>query len=142
MDSMTYGTALKFHGITIPPHLEEDLEVPVLTGLQAQGDLLVAPVEDLNESGLVFEVIPNAGIQVVQGEGSGNTHYLNRGPDSPGVSWASGQRGVVLGYVRVPAGQTAYLTHTDEHGCNGIGEGTYRIGRQRERAEEIRMIAD
>jgi hypothetical protein len=35
----------------------------------------------------------------------------------------------------------AYLTHP-EHGFNAIGTGSYVINRQREQADEIRIIAD
>ena len=38
-------------------------------------------------------------------------------------------------------GSTAYLGHP-EHGFMGIGAGTYEIRRQREMAEELRMVAD
>ena len=39
--------------------------------------------------------------------------------------------GVRLGFLRVPPGQSALLLHTDEHGANGIGPGTYAIHRKR-----------
>jgi hypothetical protein len=42
----------------------------------------------------------------------------------------------------VAKGATAYLIHTDEHGANGIGPGTYRLTGKREQADEIRRVAD
>jgi hypothetical protein len=42
----------------------------------------------------------------------------------------------------VPEGAVAYLIHTDEHGANGIGPGTYRLTGKREQADEIRRVAD
>jgi hypothetical protein len=42
----------------------------------------------------------------------------------------------------VPEGETADLIHTDEHGCNTMGPGLYVIRGKRERADEIRRVAD
>ena len=64
-------------------------------------------------------------------EATGNTHWLHQGFDSPGVGWADAADGVRLGYLEVPPGQSALLLHTDEHGANGIGPGTYAIHRKR-----------
>jgi len=139
----TYSTALGLIGATVPGHLVADAGVPVLTGPQAQGDLLVLPVADPGPRR--WPVIPAAGVQVVHGEATGNTHWLHRGFDSPGVSWCRrGERTdepddpalpadeLTVGYVQVPAGQSALLIHTDEHGANGIGPGTYAIRRKRQ----------
>jgi hypothetical protein len=141
MRTHTYGTALALAGVTVPDHLIADAEVPVLTGPQAQGDLMVVPV-----AGIPTDVNPQpvtaAGAQVVHGEATGNTHWLHAGFDSPGVAWARVDAGQVVGYAVVPAGQTAQLIHTDEHGSNGIGPGAYEIRRKREMADSIRQVAD
>lgn len=131
----TYGSALALIGVTVPGHLEAGADVPVLTAPQAQGDLLIVPAPA--PAGLIWSTVPDAGEQVVHGEASGNTHWLHRGFDSPGVRWArndadsAGAQELVLGRVEVPPGQSAMLVHTDEHGANGIGEGTYEIRRKR-----------
>lgn len=141
MTALTYGAALAAHNVTIPEHLVADAEVPVLTGVQAQGDLLIRPICSQHKG----VPVPDAGVQVIHGEATGNTHWLNRGPDSPGVTWAQPMPGadpVVLGVLTVPAGQSAYLIHTDEHGANGVGPGVYEIRRQREQADEIRYVSD
>lgn len=39
----TFAEALGKIGVTIPDHLIADAEVPVLTGVQAQGDLIIVP---------------------------------------------------------------------------------------------------
>lgn len=49
---------------------------------------------------------------------------------------------VGLGTLHVPDGAVAWLIHTDEHGVNGIGPGTYRLHGKIEQAEEIRRVAD
>lgn len=153
--SMTYGEALALSGISIPEHLEAEAEVPVLTGPQAQGDLIIVPMADAYRGieQTPFwpqgEIIPMDGVQVVHGEATGNTHWLHAGFNSPGVTWhrANRQAGVpgvslVVGVVTVPAGQTAMLVHTDEHGANGIGPGRYEIRQKREQADEIRYVED
>jgi len=128
----TYGSALALIGVTVPDHLQAGADVPVLTAPQAQGDLLVVPAAV--PEGVTWQVLPDEGEQVVHGEATGNTHWLHRGFDSPGVRWtrSTGADALVVGYVEVPEGQTAMLVHTDEHGANGIGAGTYEIRRKRE----------
>lgn len=137
----TYGTALALAAVEIPGHLQADAEVPVLTGPQAQGDLMVVPVDRV-PAGLVPSLVTAAGVQVVTGEATGNTHWLHAGFDSPGVAWTRVDRGLTIGYVTVPEGQTALLVHTDEHGANAIGAGVYAVHGKREMADEIRRVAD
>ena len=126
----TYATALARSGVSVPAHLDADAAVPVLTGMQAQGDLLIVPVRSMPRR-LEWTVVPDAGLQIVRGEATGNTHWLHRGFDSTGVRWASDPDGVRLGYLDVPDGGSALLIHTDEHGANGIGPGHYAIHRKR-----------
>ena len=147
----TYGSALALVGVVVPDHLSAQTEVPVLTGPQAQGDLLVVP-EDVPDAG-DWEPVTAAGIQVVHGEATGNTHWLHAGFDSPGVAWlrrdARGSRSehgrshadeeLVVGYLQVPQGQNALLIHTDEHGANGIGAGRYAIRRKRQLVPELQQ---
>jgi hypothetical protein len=149
----TYRTALGLIGVSVPAHLAADADVPVLTGPQAQGDLMVIPERPEHVAELDWQPVPDEGIQVERGEATGNTHWLHRGFDSPHVRWAG--RGhtddLTLGYLHVPPGQSAQLIHTDEHGANGIGPGVYRINRKREQvpafeprhaARQTRLVAD
>lgn len=112
------------HEIEIPSHLIEQVEVPVLTGLQAQGDVIIIPIKPGKITGL--ERVPAEGIAVVRGENGGNTHWLDGG------SFAARENGQSLGTLVVNDNEVAYLTHTGEHGCNGIGAGFYELRRQRE----------
>lgn len=136
MSQPTYGQALAMVGVTVPDHLAADAEVPILTGVQAQGDLLVHPVDPVGDR--AWLPVPDQGLRVVHGEATGNTHWLHRGFGSPDVAWAAGRDDEpgpehgALGHLRVPPGQSALLIHTDEHGANGIGPGTYAIRRKRE----------
>lgn len=139
----TYATALALAGVTVPDHLIADAEVPILTGVQAQGDLLVFPAAAaILPTNLDWKPVTAAGVQVVHGEATGNTHWLHAGFDSPGVLWARVDEGVRIGYVTVPDDQTAQLIHTDEHGANGVGPGVYAINGKREQADDIRRVQD
>ena len=143
----TYRSALSLVGASVPPHLVADAEVPVLTGPQAQGDLLVYPDTPPQDVALNARPVPDSGVRLVHGEATGNTHWLHRGFDSPGVRWtvAASPDGLTLGFLDVPDGQSAQLIHTDEHGANGIGPGVYRINRKREQAvgaARRRLVAD
>lgn len=136
---MTYEEALTKVGVTVPDHLIADAEVPVLTGPQAQGDLLIVPTD---RSTVKLLPVPDEGVQVVFGEATGNSHFLHRGFDSPGVLYARVTDGQCLAVVAVPAGESAQLIHTDEHGANGIGPGLYEIREKREQADQIRRVTD
>jgi hypothetical protein len=141
----TYRSALALAGVSVPGHLMADAEVPVLTQAQAQGDLLIlpGPADGLPS----WTTVPDDGVQLIRGEASGNTHWLHRGFDSPGVRWAPPARqnaaGTVVAHVHVPADESALLLHTDEHGANAMGPGDYTLLRKRERTEMgVRYVRD
>jgi len=136
----TFSSALALIGTTVPDHLVGDAEVPVLTGPQAQGDLPIVPSSMAPGAGRgSWEPVGAAGIHVVRGEATGNTHWLLAGFDSPGVEWQRVARRLTYGLLRVPDGQSALLIHTDDHGANGIGPGTYEIRGKRELTFEDRV---
>ena len=123
------------HGIEVHDHLDREALVPILTGPQAQGDVMVCPVDGRFKA----TPVPPEGVAVVRGESGGNTHLLLA---DGAVGWtADGARGLILGWLTVAEGATAYLAHP-EHAYSGIGAGTYTISRQREQADVIRMVAD
>lgn len=129
----TYAKVMERVAVTVPDHLVADAEVPVLTGPQRQGDVGIFPTDQVAKGSR----IPKSGIQVVVGEATGNTHWLHGDG-----TWAPARDALVLGTLTVPEGGVAYLIHTDEHGCNGIGAGTYRVTGKREQADEVRRVAD
>lgn len=138
--STTYAEALSKVGATVPEHLIADAEVPILTGPQAQGDLMIVPIESTT---LDLTPVPAEGVQVVFGEATGNSHFLHQGFDSPGVMFGRpADGGLTLAVVSVPEGQSAQLIHTDEHGANGIGAGLYGIQAKRELRDEITRVQD
>lgn len=128
-----------------------DLNVPALDTIQAQGDLTVIPwAEDVAPAVRARDIaaatpVPQPGVVVVQGQG-GNTHLLidpaTADRDRTPVTWHR-YRGEAqtVGVVIVPPGAVAFLDHA-EHGRNAIAPGVYVIRRQREQADEIRMVAD
>lgn len=119
------------HNLTFDA-LTQDAEVPVLTGPQAQGDLIVLPIPAAKPG----QPIPATGEVLLVGRG-GNAHTLyGTGYWTPAPGSRQG-----LGCLVVPEGGTAWLLHR-EHGGNGIGPGAYLISRQREQADEARLLAD
>lgn len=135
----TLDTLIRTTGIEVDDHLDRDALVPVLTGLQFQGDVAIVPTR---ASATPSAPVPAEGIAVVRGENGGNTHLLlGLGEIMFAAHKASDARDLVLGTVTVTEGATAYLAHP-EHGYVGIGAGCYTIKRQREQADEIRRVAD
>lgn len=125
----------------VPADLVDDVEIPVLIGMQRQGDVLVVPQRRGVSNG---QPVPPDGIAVVRGEAGGNTHLLvNVAPDAGVVTWRpiETRSAQDLGEIVVPEGGTAGLLHP-EHGATLIGPGSYVARRQREQADEIRLVAD
>jgi hypothetical protein len=141
----TFADLLTPLGVDIPEGLIADAEVPVLTGPQRQGDVGIFPRAKLGKAEQAGALpVPAVGIAVVRGESTtgSNSHILQA---DGACTWTPAQArtgSVLLGVLHVPNGATAFLTHTDEHGCNAMGPGTYRITGKREMADEIRRVAD
>lgn len=136
----TLASLIDRHGVDVLDHLDRDVTVPVLTGLQLQGDVAVLPTPNSTPDGIP---VPAEGIPVVRGESGGNTHLLLA--DGP-VTWTPAPErrdptALDLGTLSVPVGSVAYLAHP-EHAYAGIGPGAYTIRRQREQAEQVRLVAD
>lgn len=118
-----------------------DIEIPVLAGVQRQGDVLVLPVH-----GGLFDAattpVPAGGTPVVRGENGGNTHAIYAA-DGPVFcdTFAASTTDLKVAVLSVPEGSTAYLGHP-EHGYMGIAPGSYELRRQREMGEQVRMVAD
>lgn len=127
------------YGVDIDPHLDREATVAVSTGIQRQGDVIVIPAVVANRPAVnAIRAVPPCGVAVVRGEAGGNTHLLLA--DGP-VRYDPAPRDLTLGVLTVPDGSVAYLAHP-EHGYAGIGPGSYVIRRQREQADQIRIVAD
>lgn len=134
-----FATATEFVG-----EFAADLDIPVLTGPQCQGDVSICPLHLYGSKPRFAEPQPvtTVGVEVIRGGAMNNAHTL-RTLDA-GVTWRpvvfEGE-GVALGLLTVLEGAQCFLEHP-EHGFNGIGAGSYVVGRQREQAEQVRMVAD
>lgn len=134
------------HGVDVLEHLDRQMSVPVLAGLQAQGDVMVVPARMVKNEKLspATTAVPATGFPVVRGEVGGNTHLLLaegtvRFDLDDRISTDSVN--LTLGTLTVEENSVAYLAHP-EHAYTGVAPGTYQIRRQREQADEIRMVAD
>lgn len=126
------------HNIDVLDHLDREALVPIVTGLQRQGDVIVVPTLGAKEA---TKAVPATGVPVVRGEAGGNTHaVVAEGDVRCDVRQASATN-LTLATLTVAEGATAYLAHP-EHGYSGIGPGTYELRRQREQADELRMVQD
>ena len=144
MPNLTLTNVLARHDITVADELLAHIDVPVLTGVQRQGDVLIIPRGRLGKAEQnTMHPVPATGIPVVRGEATGNAHILDAYTGQ--VRWSAhtgNPDDLLLGILDVPEGGIALLIHTDEHGANAIGAGTYTLHGKREMAEEIRRVAD
>jgi hypothetical protein len=137
----TFVEVLGRAGVSVPDETIAEIEVPVLSGPQRQGDVGIFPRGPLSDAERdKAMIVPPEGVPVVRGEATGNTHLLQPAPGST-VWFARRESGVLLGVVEVVGGP-AYLIHTDEHGANGLAAGTYVLHGKREQADVIRRVAD
>ena len=123
-------------GVAIVTDWEPNFEIPVLTGVQRQGDVIVVPADVTATTD-----VPAQGTPVVRGESGGNTHAVYADGPVRCDTRAASVRDLTVATLTVPAGSVAYLGHP-EHGYLGIGPGSYALRRQREQAEELRVLAD
>jgi hypothetical protein len=134
-----FATATEFVG-----EFAADLDIPVLTGPQCQGDVSVCPAGLYGSKPRFAEAVTVAasGVEVIRCGAMNNAHTLRTLDKS--VTWrpvAFSGEDVALGLLTVPEGASCFLEHP-EHGFNGIGAGSFVIGRQREQAEQVRMVQD
>lgn len=133
--------------VTIPDGLVVDADLPTAAPGSpcAQGDVTVFAWSDLRRKAQdATTPIPADGVTIAVGNG-GHHHTLY------GAGFFDARRGdeMVYGTLTVPGDGQVLLLHTDpsrrlsdEHGAVQITAGTYRIGGQREQADEIRRVAD
>lgn len=138
MSTMTAAALEERLGVQIHEHLERQVAIPVHSSVpQRQGDVLFVPRPDVPAASTKLTA---AGFPVVRGENGGNTHALHADTGSSFYTPAS-SGGLRLGVLTVAEGSTAILSHP-EHGFMAFGPGNYVATRQREQADEIRMVQD
>ncbi len=126
-------------GVEVLDHLDHEATIPVLAGLQAQGDLIVIPfgMADVGADAVVPHRVPPAGVELVRGQ---HAHVLVA-DGTVDYTTMEDRQNLAVAVVEVAEGATAYLLHT-EHGAAGIAPGRYIVRRQREQAEQQRLIVD
>lgn len=137
-------------GLDVLDHVEREVTIPIVAGLQAQGDLIVIPIAMVADQVVLpaaagWPPVPAAGVELLRGAGGGNPHTLVA--DAGTCLWTTEIRDgelLALGALRTTA--PAYLIHP-EHGGTGIAPGTYLVRRQRERSTQrgpgaTQLIAD
>ncbi|MCP2194973.1 hypothetical protein [Williamsia deligens] len=151
MTAMTLSALADISGLDVLDHLDRSVSVPVIDGLQAQGDLIVVPHRLLVGAVSTFRgtrsvSVPASGVELLRSAAGGNPHSLVA--DGQTCTWSTpvrDTRGLALGILDTEV--VAYLIHP-EHGATGIAPGRYVIGRQRERGASSalggasRLVAD
>lgn len=144
--TVTLASLSQQTGLAVLDHLERSVSIPVVDGLQAQGDLIVVPLSVIASSVSVrhsvrWRDVPSEGVELLRGEAGGNLHTLVADPDT--CRWTvdvSDSDGLAIGVFETSA--VAYLLHP-EHGATGCTPGTYVIRRQREHeGHRARLVAD
>lgn len=120
--------------------------IPVLVGLQAQGDLLIIPADTPSLARVIVDETtrrPLTTHEVIRGESGRNAHTLLAAPDAATIADITRDpTGLALVALTVNDGREAQLHHV-EHGSNLIGPGDYVIRRQQElTAAGMRQVAD
>ena len=103
-----------------------------MTEMYAQGDLLIERVDDLEPSGTLVSPDATGATVLAEGELTGHRHAIFErvtmfrddalAREIPG--------GLYVGHVKVEGGAATILHQ--EHAPIALGEGTYRVRRQRE----------
>lgn len=136
MSTMTIAHAEAEYTLDLLDHLDRDAHVPTITQIAPQGDVLIRRIDNTAPA---TNPIPAAGAVVVRGENGGNTHglygqgYYDARTPSPAD--------LVVGILTVPDDATCLLSHP-EHGPFLVAPGTYEARRQREQADELRLVQD
>lgn len=137
MTTATLGQLIDRHGVDVLDHLDRQVEVPVFDGLQFQGDLAVIPAGPQMAEYRALAEVPGAGIPVIEAVGGGHEHRLLA--TAPGTALFAPLGGQDIGVLVTT--ETAYIAHP-EHGYLGMAPGAYMLRRQREQADEERLVAD
>lgn len=137
MSTLTISDLTSRTGVTLVTDYADDLAIPVETGMQRQGDVLIIPDARAHAT----TPVATSGCPVVRGENGGNTHAIYaEGPVFCDVATPSPTM-LLAATLTVTDGAVAYLGHP-EHGYMGIGPGSYVINRQRQFADVLSLVAD
>lgn len=144
--NVTLASLSRQTGLAVLDHLERSVRIPVVDGLQAQGDLIVIPLPVVASSvgvwpRAVWTDVPPEGVELLRGGAGGNPHTLVA--EAGACRWTTGVRDLdwlAIGVFETTA--VAYLLHP-EHGATGCPPGGYVVRRQRELdGRRARLVAD
>lgn len=140
MNSITLDQAIDRFDIDVLDYLDRAVTVPVISEIGRQGDVLI--VARSGKGREATTPLPKAGFPAVKGESGGNTHLLLCDGDAWYDAETPSPTKLTLGILTVAKGAVAYLAHP-EHGYLGFKGGkSYNLFRQREQADELRIVAD
>jgi hypothetical protein len=114
-----------------------------MTEMYAQGDLLIERVEDVEPTGTTIEPDATGALVLAEGELTGHRHAIfDRVTMFRDDALAREiPAGLYIGHVKVEGGP-ATVRH-QEHAPIALGEGTYRVRRQRElEPKDAVIVAD
>ncbi|GLZ35101.1 hypothetical protein Lesp02_72880 [Lentzea sp. NBRC 105346] len=129
---MNLAELLDRSGTAALDHLERQVTIPVIDGLQAQGDLIVIPLDLTDVTFLNPRDLPPGGVELIRGAGGNNPHTLVADPDT--CRWSDqlhDRLGLAIAVFENSA--PVYLVHP-EHGGTGVAPGRWLVRRQRERS--------
>jgi hypothetical protein len=144
--TVTLASLSQRTGLAVLDHLEQSVSIPVVDGLQAQGDLIVIPLRAVAASVRLprharWTDVPSEGVELLRGAAGGNPHTLVADPGT--CRWTTylwDSHDLALGLFEASA--IAYLLHP-EHGATGCAPGAYVVRRQREHeGRRARLVAD
>lgn len=138
--SITYKEIADRTGTAIPDHLEAQatpkLEAWAEKHPRRQGDVLYAPADRVVGPNGAPVNLTGRGHKVVEGEADRNSHILN----GDGTFHPVTGNPIVYGYLEVPDGGEAVLTHTSEHGSHLLGPGVWKVWSQINPATMKRLL--
>ncbi|GAA3570025.1 hypothetical protein GCM10022419_058620 [Nonomuraea rosea] len=144
--TVTLASLSQQTGFAVLDHLEQSVRIPVVDGLQAQGDLIVIPLAVVGRSVRPWAIaqwhdVPPEGVELLRGEAGGNPHTLVAEPGA--CRWTRDVNDLdSLAIAMFEASSVVYLLHP-EHGGTGCAPGTYVVRRQREHeGRGNRLVAD
>jgi hypothetical protein len=133
--TVTLASLSQQTGLAVLDHLEQSVSIPVVDGLQAQGDLIVIPFSEVSASvslppNVDWKDVPSEGVELLRGQAGGNPHTLVADPGT--CRWTTRVSDSLFLAIGVfEASAPVYLLHP-EHGASGCAPGRYVVRRQRE----------
>lgn len=134
----TLTEAIARFDVDVLDHLDREVTIPSVSRIGRQGDVLIVRRDKTTAA---TTAVPTAGYPAVRGESGGNTHLLLADGAVFYDARTPSPSSLDLGVLTITPGATGYLAHP-EHGYLAITPGTYVLRRQREQADELRLVAD